>query len=98
MPLKPLAGVLVSMARSVRAVFDQGLQITVARTQPGSKNLDIYGRIIAELDLPHSIRDLTFAFVESLDVTTKCAVEVKTDLSSRDGVHLSVVMYAHFSN
>ena len=31
-------------------------------------------------------------------MTTKCAVEIKTDLSGRDGVYLSVVIYANVSN
>ena len=98
MSLEPLAGVLVSMARGVRAVLDQGLQIMVMRSKPSAESLDIHGRIIAELNLPHSIRNPTFAFVESLDMTTKFTVEIKTDLSGGDGIYLGVIMYANISN
>ena len=98
MSLEPFAGVFVSLARSIETILDYCLQVTVARTEPGSKNLDIHRRIIAELELPHSVRDPTFALVESLDVTTKRAVEIKTDLSGRDGVHLGVVIDTNVSN
>lgn len=98
MSLEPFAGVLVSMAWSVKTILGQGLQVTVARTEPGSKNPEIHRRIIAELKLPHSVRNSTYAFVKSLDVTTKGAVEIKTNFSGRDGVHLSVVIDAYVSN
>ena len=98
MPLEPFAGVLVSMARSVKAILDQGLQIMIARAKPGSKSLDIHRSIITELELPHSVRDLTFAAVESLDFTTKYAIEIKIDLSGGDSVHLSVIIDANISN
>ena len=98
MSLEPLAGVLVSMARCVRAVLDQGLQITVTRSKPSSESFDIHGRIIAKLNLPHNIRNPTFAFVESLDVTAKFTVEIKTDLSSRNGIYLHVIIDANVSN
>lgn len=96
--MEPLAGVLVSMARSVRAVLDQGLQITVTRSKPSSESFDIHGRIIAELNLPHNIRNPTFAFVESFDVTTEFTVEIETDLSSRNGIYLDVIINANVSN
>lgn len=96
--MEPLAGVLVSMARSLRAVLDQRLQITVTRSEPSSECLDIHGRIVAELDLPHNIRNLTFTFVKSLDVTTKFSVEIKTDLPSRNGIYLNVIVNADVSN
>lgn len=98
MSLEPLACVLVSMARSVKTILDQGLQVTIARTEPGSECLDIHRRLIAELILPHSVRNSTFALVESFDVTTKSAVEIETDLSGRDCVHLSVIIDADISN
>lgn len=98
MSLEPFAGVLISMARSVKTILDQGLQVTVARMEPGSKSLEIHRCIIVELKLPHSVRNATFAFVESLDVTTKGIVEIQTDLSNRDGVDLRVVIDANVSN
>ena len=98
MPLEPFAGILVSVPWSMRPVLDQGLQISVARSEPGSKGFHIDRYIITELNLPHSIGDVTFAVVESLDMTTKYTVKIKTDLSLRDGVHLSIVVYADVSN
>ena len=98
MSLEPFAGILISMARSVKPVLDQSLEVTIARTEPGSQSLEIHRRLVAKLNLPHSIRYLTFAFVESLNLTTKRAVEIKTDLSSRNGIHLSIVINANVSN
>ena len=98
MSLEPFAGILIAMARSVKAILDQGLQVTIARTEPRSQSLDIHRRIAAKLNLPHSIRDLTFAFVESLDLTTKRAVEINTNLSRRGGIHLSIVIDANVSD
>lgn len=98
MSLEPFTGVLISMTRSVKTVIDQGLYAGVARTEPGSKRLEVYGCIVAELKSPHSVRNVTFAFVESLDTTTKHTVEIKTDLSSRDSVHMRVVISADVSN
>lgn len=98
MPLEPFAGVLVSVARCVKSVLDQSPQVTVSRPEPGSKCFDIDGCIVTKLDLPHSIGDSTFAFVESLNVAAIYAVKIKTHLSGRDGVQLSVVMYADVSN
>lgn len=86
------------MARCVKAVFDQCLQITVARTEPGSKCLDVHRHIISELILPHSVRDTTFALVESLDTTTKCAVEIEMNLSGGDSVDLSIVINTDVSD
>ena len=98
MPLEPFAGVLVSVAWGVKPVFHQSPQVTVLRPEPGSKCFDIDRCIITKLNLPHSIRDSTFTFVESFDVAAICAVEIKTHLSGRDGVQLGVVMYADVSN
>ena len=53
---------------------------------------------MSELMLPHSVRDTTFAFVESLDMATKRAVEIKTDLPGRDGVDLCIVIDTDFSD
>ena len=86
------------MTRSVKTIIDQGPYAGVARTEPGSKSFEVYGCIVAELKSPHSVRNVTFASVESLDTTTKYTVEIKTDLSSRDGVHLRVVVSANVSN
>ena len=98
MPLEPFAGVLVSVAWGVKSVFDQSPQVTVLRPEPGSKCFDIHRCVITQLNLPHSIGDLTFTCVESLDMAAICAVEIQTYLSGRDGVQLSVVMYADVSN
>ena len=98
MPLEPFAGVLVSVARCVESVLDQSPQITVSRSEPGSECFDIDRCIVTKLNLPHSIGDSTFKFVKSLDMAAICAVEIKTHLSGRDGVQLSVVMYADFSD
>ena len=86
------------MAWCVKSVLDQSPQVTVSRSEPGSECLDIDRCIITKLILPHSIRDSTFTFVESLDVAAICAVEIKTHLSGRDGIQLSVIMYADVSN
>ena len=96
--MEPFAGVLISMTRSVKTIFDQGLYAEVARTESGSKSLEVHGCIVAELKSPHRVRNMAFAFVESLDTTTKYTVEIKTDLSGRDGVHLRVVISANVSN
>ena len=80
------------MARCVKAILDQCLQIVVARTKPSSKCLDVHRNIISELILPHGVRDTTFALVESLDKATKCAIEIEIDLSGGDGVDLSIVI------
>ena len=98
MPLEPFAGVLVSVAWCVKSVLDKSPQITVSRPEPGSKCFDIDRRIITKLNLPHSIGDSSFTFVEGFDVAAICAVEIKTHLSGRDGIQLSVVMYADVSN
>ena len=86
MPLKPFAGVLVSVAWRVRPVLDQSPQVMVSRPEPGSKGFDIDRCIITELNLPHSIRDSTSTFVESFDVAAVSTIEIKTHLSGRDGV------------
>lgn len=86
------------MARCMKTVLDQDLQVVVTRTEPRAKSLNFHGCVIAELKLPHGVRNPAFALVESLNDTTKCAVEIKTDLSDRDGVHLNVVVDANISN
>lgn len=98
MSLEPLAGVFVSMARSEKTIIHQSPQVAVARTEPGSKSFDTNRCLVAKLKLPHGVRNSAFASVKSLDVATKLAVEIKTDLSGRDAVHLSVVVYADVSD